>query len=70
MESRLGRFSDCEAPDGTFSLSTDEVFRDRLGDLGIPIVSGLPFGHDGANAALPVGVPAMLDGDRGELVIL
>jgi muramoyltetrapeptide carboxypeptidase len=45
------------------------VLRDRLGDLGIPIVSDLPFGHDGPNATLPVGVMAQIDGDRGTLFI-
>jgi muramoyltetrapeptide carboxypeptidase len=63
----LGRFSDCEASEGIPSFTAAEVIRDRLGDLGIPIVSDLPFGHQGENAALPVGVPAILDSDRGTL---
>ena len=63
----LGRFSRCEAPVGIPSWSVEEVLRNRLGDLGIPIVSGLPFGHDGENAALPVGSLVELDGDRGTL---
>jgi muramoyltetrapeptide carboxypeptidase len=45
----------------------EEVLRDRLCDLGIPIVSDLPFGHQGVNAALPVGVAMVLDGDGGTL---
>lgn len=63
----LGRFSDCEAPADIPSFTVAEVMRDRLGDLGIPIVSDLPFGHQGVNAALPVGIPVALDGDRGVL---
>ena len=63
----LGRFSRCEAPSGIASWTIEEVLRDRLGDLGIPIISDLPFGHDGANAALPVGQFVELDGDRGIL---
>ncbi|MGK7874881.1 MAG: LD-carboxypeptidase [Xenococcaceae cyanobacterium] len=63
----LGRFSRCDAPQGISSWSVEEVLRDRLSDLGIPIVSDLPFGHDGANAALPVGQMVQLDGDRGIL---
>ncbi|HEY9761230.1 MAG TPA: LD-carboxypeptidase [Trichocoleus sp.] len=66
----LGRFSRCEPPEGVVSFSVAEVLRDRIGDLGIPVVSDLPFGHDGLNAALPVGVPAQIDGERGELAIL
>jgi muramoyltetrapeptide carboxypeptidase len=63
----LGRFSDCEASSGVPSFTVAEVMRDRLGDLGIPIVSELPFGHQGVNVALPVGIPVTLDGDRGIL---
>jgi muramoyltetrapeptide carboxypeptidase len=63
----LGRFSQCEAPAGIPSWTVEEVLRDRLCDLGIPIVSDLPFGHQGVNAALPVGVEMVLDGDRGTL---
>ncbi|MBD1845269.1 LD-carboxypeptidase [Cyanobacteria bacterium FACHB-63] len=63
----IGRFSKCDPPAGMPSFSVEEVLRDRLSDLGIPIVSGLPFGHDGENAALPVGIPAEIDGDRGIL---
>jgi muramoyltetrapeptide carboxypeptidase len=65
----LGRFSQCEPPLNVPSFTVEEVLRDRLSDLGIPIVSGLPFGHDGENAALPVGVPARLDGEQGLLSV-
>ena len=63
----LGRFSQCCPPANVPSLTVEEVLRDRLADLGIPIVSDLPFGHDGPNAVLPVGIRAQLDGDRGTL---
>lgn len=63
----LGRFSQCQAPAQIPSFTVAEVLRDRLGDLEIAIVADLPFGHNGVNAALPVGVPACLDGDRGTL---
>jgi muramoyltetrapeptide carboxypeptidase len=63
----LGRFSRCLAPPNIPSLTIEEVLRDRLGDLNIPIVSNLPFGHDGPNAALPVGISAQLDAQEGIL---
>lgn len=63
----LGRFSRCQSPPGIPSWTLEEVLSDRLGDLGIPIVSELPFGHDGENAALIVGETVELDGDRGLL---
>jgi muramoyltetrapeptide carboxypeptidase len=65
----LGRFSQCEPPANIPSFTVAEVLRDRLSDLGIPVVSDLPFGHDGVNAALPVGLTAELDGDRGTLSV-
>ncbi len=64
----LGRFSRCEAQAPSWSVV--EVLRDRLLDLGIPVVADLPFGHDGENTALPVGLQAELDGDRGTLAIV
>jgi muramoyltetrapeptide carboxypeptidase len=66
----LGSFSKCEAPPNIPSFSVEEVLRERLGDLSIPVVSDLPFGHQAPNAALPVGVKAILDGERGILEIL
>ena len=63
----LGRFSRCEPPKNIPSWTVEEVLRDRLSDLGIPIVSDFPFGHEGANAALPVGQPVQLDADNGTL---
>ncbi len=63
----LGRFSRCDPYPGSKSWTVTEVLRDRLGDLGIPIVAKLPFGHDGVNAALPVGRSVQLNGKTGIL---
>jgi muramoyltetrapeptide carboxypeptidase len=63
----LGRFSRCEPYPGTISWTVTEVLGDRLEDLGIPLIYDLPFGHDGVNAALPVGQPVHLDGEKGIL---
>ena len=69
----LGRFSNCDGSPGSWTV--EDVFRaprsgslrERLSDLNIPIISDLPFGHDGVNAALLVGVNVTLDGDKGML---
>jgi muramoyltetrapeptide carboxypeptidase len=66
----IGRFSQCDPPEGIPSFTVEEVLRDRLTDLNIPILANLPFGHDGCNAALPVGFPATLDCNTGELRVL
>ena len=63
----LGRFSRCDPPGGSKTWTTAEVLRDRLGSLNIPVVSDLPFGHDGINSALPVGQIVELDADTGLL---
>lgn len=64
----LGRFSRCEIDPSIPSFSIEEVLRDRLLDLNIPIVSDLPFGHEGVNAALPMGIMASLDAESGLLI--
>lgn len=66
----LGRFSwarDDVLP-GDFSM--EEILLERLGDLGVPLVSDLPVGHGVPNEALPLGRRARLDGRRGELRLL
>jgi muramoyltetrapeptide carboxypeptidase len=57
----LGVFSGCEADEGDRSLTLLETLTDRLGDLGIPVVYGLSFGHIADQCTLPVGVEAELD---------
>jgi muramoyltetrapeptide carboxypeptidase len=57
----LGRFSQAEVPAGYPSFSVEALMRDRLGDLGVPILTDLPFGHDGENAALPCGAIATIN---------
>jgi muramoyltetrapeptide carboxypeptidase len=75
----FGRFEGCddppeegeaaagEPPAPRFGL--EDVLRERTADLGIPVLAGLPVGHIQGNAALPLGVRARLDGDRGRLRI-
>lgn len=67
----LGRFSGWPVEGAAIkagsTLSIAEVMCDRLSDLKIPIVSELPFGHDGDNAALPVGLSVELNADKGQL---
>ncbi|AFY73443.1 putative MccF-like protein (microcin C7 resistance) [Synechococcus sp. PCC 7502] len=63
----IGRFSRSEPFPNYPSFSMQEVWRDRLEDLNIPIVVDLPFGHDGTNVPLVIGAEAQLDGDTGLL---
>ena len=52
-----------------YRQTMEDVMRDRLLPLKIPIVTGLPFGHIPSNATLPIGVRAKLDGVNGDLII-
>jgi muramoyltetrapeptide carboxypeptidase len=70
----IGLNADCEDPQARtakeYRQTLDEVLRERLLPLKIPIVTGLPFGHVPMNATLPVGVRAELDANRGTLRLL
>lgn len=61
----LGQFTQCDpAPDGR---TADDVLRERLATLDVPIVAAAPFGHIGDNRPLLLGALAHVDGDRGEV---
>ncbi|HZR19527.1 MAG TPA: LD-carboxypeptidase [Verrucomicrobiae bacterium] len=53
-----------------YRQTLEDVLRERLLPLKVPVVLGLPFGHVRYNATLPVGVTAVLDGDKGDLRIV
>ncbi|WP_225802202.1 LD-carboxypeptidase [Streptomyces sp. NK15101] len=45
------------------------VLADRLGGLGVPVVEEMGFGHSTTALTLPLGVPAVLDGDTATLTL-
>ncbi|HEV2453713.1 MAG TPA: LD-carboxypeptidase, partial [Verrucomicrobiae bacterium] len=69
----VGNNKDCEDPDAAkskeYHQTLEEVLKDRLLPLGVPVVSGLPFGHVRENATLPMGLQATLDAVNGDLII-
>jgi muramoyltetrapeptide carboxypeptidase len=52
-----------------YRQTLEDVFRERLLPLKVPIVAGLPFGHIPLNATLPVGVRVTLDANKGDLLV-
>ncbi len=61
----LGQWTDCDGDPGTWTVS--EMLHDRLGDLGVPILGGLPLGHGDGQLTIPLGVPATIDTTTGTL---
>ncbi len=70
----VGIHRNCEDPEarpgGEYRQTSEDVVRERLSRLRVPVVTGLPFGHIDLNATLPVGAMARLNGDTGDLEII
>jgi muramoyltetrapeptide carboxypeptidase len=69
----IGINSNCKDPSARktreYRQTMDDVFEERLRPLGVPVVTGLPFGHIRFNATLPIGVRATLDAKNGDLLV-
>lgn len=65
----LGEFVGC-APRKEEEPTVEAVLIERLGDLGVPVLMGLPFGHGRKNLAVPLGARVELDCERGRLTVL
>ena len=65
----LGIFEDCN-PKSNDTQSLVDVLKDRLGDLGIPVIYGLSFGHIRDQFTLPVGIEAELDTEKATMTFL
>lgn len=63
----LGDFTDC--PEGPHKVPLRSVLLERLSLLGVPVVTGLRFGHERWNDFVPLGVNAELNADSGRLDI-
>ena len=57
----LGNFSDCSPSSGDYSI--EDILRDVLSGLNIPILANFPAGHIRDNWTLPLGVKARIDAD-------
>jgi muramoyltetrapeptide carboxypeptidase len=59
----LGTFTGCEAP-ADAGWTVDDVLREQLLPLGVPVLAGLPVGHGRRNHPVPIGAFAHVDGDQ------
>jgi len=57
-------------PERALQQRVEQVLEERLGGLGIPVVSGVPAGHISDNLELPLGAEVSLDADAGVLEFL
>jgi len=65
----VGQLVDCD--DRKYEgVDLGMLLREVFEPLGVPVVTGLPFGHDVPNLAWPVGGRAAIDGARGEIELL
>lgn len=55
----LGGFTQCEP--GADGVTVEDVLRDALTPLGVPVVSGLRVGHGAENRSLVLGAEAVVD---------
>lgn len=66
----MGTFTNGGPSSDAPSASLLDVFKDRLGDLGVPVVYGLSFGHIRDNCTLPIGLEAELDASKATITVL
>ncbi len=65
----LGDFSTC-VDERYPGLDAESLVEELIASFGIPLVTGLPFGHVKTNHPWPFGCRAKLDAGRGELQML
>jgi muramoyltetrapeptide carboxypeptidase len=61
----LGGFTNCGSQDGLW-----EVLTTALAPLNVPVLAGLPLGHQPDNHTLPLGAWAQLDADSASLSLI
>ena len=54
---------------GIAELSAEDIVEEILAPLGLPLIFGLPIGHNKHHATVPLGAMATLDADAGTLVV-
>lgn len=67
----LGFFADCVPVDKTRpSLTVDEVLRELLADVKVPILTNLQYGHIPRKLTMPIGLKASVDSRSGSFEFL
>lgn len=61
----IGQITGCVGRPGEWDAAA--VLADRLGDLGLPVLGGLPLGHGNGQLTVPLGSTATIDAEAGTL---
>jgi len=61
---------DCARKENSDSQTLNEVLQDRLYDLGMPVITGMSFGHIDNQFTLPIGIKAKMDTATASLTFL
>lgn len=65
----IGHMTGCSLKDYTDSFTVKEIIEKRLLPLNIPIIVGMPFGHDYPNLIFPIGCKATYDKNTSKLIL-
>ena len=65
----LGSWTDCEAKEGSNSLSLLEVFEELIKPENKPTIYNVICGHCMPTMSLPLGAMIKSDGDKGEITV-
>jgi muramoyltetrapeptide carboxypeptidase len=69
----IGRLRNCdwsaERPECPSNLALDDVLDRHLAPLGVPVLHGVPIGHEADTLTIPLGVKVTLDADAATLCI-
>jgi muramoyltetrapeptide carboxypeptidase len=57
----IGKCTKCDAEEPDKSFTLDEVYRQKFGNMNVPVATGFSFGHIRDKFTFPVGAPAVFD---------
>ncbi|CUU04229.1 muramoyltetrapeptide carboxypeptidase [Candidatus Thermokryptus mobilis] len=66
----LGQFTDCVPKEPEKSLTLEQIFNDYLGNLKVPVISNLSYGHIPQKLTLPLGARIGVDAKRQKITII
>ncbi|MDI9636832.1 LD-carboxypeptidase [Kamptonema cortianum] len=63
----LGQWTDCDDPEKPDAWKVEDVVRDRIASLGVPVLAGAAIGHIRDKWTVPIGARARLDATEKRL---